>query len=284
MQKTEVLNYYKTHGRMSKPSNSGYIMDIDSNNPNEIKVIVQNNMLHIHWLWAYKELIIPEKRKDEVNLRTMEEKLLKLKELMSSNQSRLIGNCRDFSLFCCSILRDKEIPARVRCGFSTYLTPGKNEDHWITEYYSYNDKRWILMDSQIDEMQKERLKITINPEDLPKGAFSFGGEAWLLCRNNERDPQTFGILEWWGMDYVLSNFLLDIASLMKNPMLPWDMWDGLKSYRYDQLDNNQLTILDRLAMLSLEPDNNFNEISEIYNRHLKVPDDLSRVRSCFDSN
>lgn len=279
----KTIDYYKTHGRLSDPKTKASLLNNAPKTPHEIRDYVQENMLHVHWLWAYEDVNIPEHRKSEVNLRTMADKLAKLEEIKHTKQAKLIGNCRDFSLFCCALLREAGIPARARCGFCTYFTAGKHEDHWIVEYFDSESERWVSLDSQIDSLQHEKLQITFDPLDVPAGAFIFGGRAWLQCRNKEKDPNTFGILEWWGMDYVLSNFLLDIASLMKHPMLPWDVWDGLKNCSYHSLTAEQLAILDRLAMLSLDPDKNFEELSEVYNRHVKVPDDLSKVRSCIDS-
>lgn len=46
------------------------------------------------------------------------------------------------------ILKAKGIPARVRSGFSEYISSnGIYWDHWITEYYSNEKKRWILVDA-----------------------------------------------------------------------------------------------------------------------------------------
>src|SRR6266540_3801948 len=40
---------------------------------------------------------------------------------------RVVIDCRHFALLLCSVLRQRGIPARTRCGFATYL----EETHWI---------------------------------------------------------------------------------------------------------------------------------------------------------
>ena len=65
-----------------------------------------------------------------------------------SPEKRASGGCRDDSLMLCSILRQRSIPARVRCGFATYFGVGPFEDHWICECWSAEARRWIRVDAQ----------------------------------------------------------------------------------------------------------------------------------------
>ena len=50
-------------------------------------------------------------------------------------RSRTFGTCRDYALLLCSMLRSRSIPARVRCGFATYIADDIYHDHWICEYW-----------------------------------------------------------------------------------------------------------------------------------------------------
>jgi Transglutaminase-like superfamily len=61
--------------------------------------------------------------------------------------SRLLGSCRDFALLVCGVLRHHGVPARVRCGFATYLGPNRYEDHWICEHWMQRQHRWSIVDS-----------------------------------------------------------------------------------------------------------------------------------------
>lgn len=54
---------------------------------------------------------------------------------------RLIVDCRSFALLLCAVLRQRGIPARVRCGFARYLEPSHLQDHWVCEHW--NGERWI---------------------------------------------------------------------------------------------------------------------------------------------
>jgi hypothetical protein len=214
-----VSGYYTAPGRMSDPGAYDCLYEHMPHQPKKLRLVVQNCLVHIFWLWAY-ELELPEERKQEVSLRSMSEKLKRLTELGYKNLNEkyapgkhLVGNCRDYSLFLCSLLRFKGIPARERCGFARYFTPGKYEDHWICEYWDKKKNRWIMMDAQLDKIQKQRLGIKFDPCAVPADSFLSAGKAWKLCRAHKADAHLFGIQQWWGIDYVKSNLLLDIAAL-----------------------------------------------------------------------
>jgi hypothetical protein len=280
-----TLAYYKTQGKMSDPGSFISMLENIPDDPKKLRLVVQNCLIHIYMLWAY-ELELPEERKQEVCLRSMGEKLKRLTELGYQSVSEkhaldkhLVGNCRDFSVFLCSLLRSKGIPARERCGFARYFTPGKYEDHWICDYWDNKEERWIMMDAQLDDIQKEKLNISFDPSCVPADSFLYGGKAWQLCREKKVDPNLFGIQQWWGIDYVKSNFLLDVASLRKMPMLPWDTWNGLKSKATKDLTESELCFLDELAVLALNPDENFTKINDNYNQDdsIRVPEDMNKV-------
>ena len=97
----------------------------------------------------------------------------------------------------CSILREQGIPARTRCGFATYFQGGWFEDHWICEYWNYQEKRWMRVDSQIDDIKLVSLSIDrnkINFFDLPKGVFFPAGVLWKLYRDGFVEGKVEGFL------------------------------------------------------------------------------------------
>jgi len=102
-------------------------------------------------------------RRDEVQLRSIAQKLKRISELdprplaeVRSPDKRLVGNCRDFSVMLTAILRHQGIPARARCGFARYFIPNHYEDHWVCEYWNAARKRWVLVDAQLDELQCDK--------------------------------------------------------------------------------------------------------------------------------
>lgn len=144
------------------------------------------------WGESYGTTFSEERKREETNLRFLWKQLQKIQQLdphpLSHSrppQKRLIGNCRDYSTFLNAILRYQGVPARARCGFATYFQPDHYEDHWVCEYWHDQQERWVMVDAQLDPLQREKLGIAFDTFDLPQGQFLFGGEAWQLYREGK---------------------------------------------------------------------------------------------------
>ncbi len=112
--------------------------------------------------------------------------------------------------------------------------PDHFEDHWVTEYWNQEQSRWIFVDAQLDDLQREVLKINFDTLDVPRDQFIVGGKAWQMCRSGEQDPDKFGIFDMHGLGFVRGNLVRDVASLNKMELLPWDCWGVILA---EQLDN-----------------------------------------------
>jgi hypothetical protein len=173
---------------------------------------------------------------------------------------RQVGVCRHFTLLHIAMLRRQEIAARARCGFGGYFEKGKFLDHWVTEYWNTGEGRWVLVDAQMDERQRELFRLDFDPLDVPRDKFLVAGEAWARCRSGDADPQAFGIFDLHGLWFIAGNVVRDLAALNNREMLPWDVW-GPMTQSDDQLD---LKLLDRLAALTRDPDAHFEELQAAY--------------------
>jgi hypothetical protein len=159
-------------------------------------------------------------------------------------------------------------------GFGAYLTPGRFEDHWVCEYWHAAQARWILVDAQIDELQRETLQPDFDLCDVLRDCFVIAGEAWAQCRAGQADPTMFGLtpLGESGPWFIAGNLLRDVAALNNVEMLPWDAWGAMP--RPDQLlQQDQLSLFDRLAALTRAPDAAFAELRALYEGgdRLRVP-------------
>ena len=194
--------------------------------------VVQGVLIHrdiAPWLYG---LTLTEAQRDDGHLRPMAQMLSRIHALDARPLTdardvahRLPSVCRHFSLMLCSILRHQGVPARPRCGFGAYFTPGKFEDHWVCEYWNAAEKRWILVDAQLDAIQRKALNINFDPTDTPRNKFIIAGDAWQMCRSGGADPAAFGLTHahLQGLWFVAGNVLRDLASLNKMEMLPWDV-------------------------------------------------------------
>jgi hypothetical protein len=160
------------------------------------------------------------------------------------------------------MLRHQGVSARARCGFGAYFLPNHFEDHWVVEYWNQEQDRWILVDSQLDELQRDVLKIPFDALDVPRDQFIVGGKAWQMCRNGEHDPDTFGIFDMKGLGFVRGNLVRDVASLNRMELLPWDCWGVILA---DSLSNpDDLTALDEMAALTAGDVPNFEIVRARY--------------------
>lgn len=265
--------YYKSYGPMTAPGANAAEFNALPRDIGELCQVVQGVLIHRDLApWLY-DVTLSEQQRDEAHIRPIAQMLARIRALDAQPftiarepANRLPGVCRHFSLMLCAMLREKGIPARARCGFAAYLTPGKFEDHWVCEYWNARDARWILVDAQLDAIQRKAFKIDFDPLDVPRDRFIIAGDAWQMCRAGRRDPNRFGLshtpglLGWW---FIAGNVLRDLASLNRIEMLPWDVW-GLMTMSDAELDEDKRTVLDRVAALSLAGDDAFSELRAIY--------------------
>ena len=243
-----------------------------------LRDVVQGLMVHVFWAGQYGLTLSPE-RQAEVQLRWVARQLARIVELdprplpeARPVERKLVGNCRDHSTLLASLLRHQGVPARARCGFGVYFEQGKYIDHWVCEYWNEPQKRWILVDAQLDDLQRKALGIAFDPLDVPRDAFIVGGDAWQMCRAGRADPDAFGIFDMKGLWFVRGDFVRDVASLNKVETLPWDGW-GLADVRDQDLTSDDYALLDRLAELTTGEVPAYDIVRSLYENddRLRVP-------------
>lgn len=263
------LSFFTEPGVMTDPGRYAELLDTLPRDIPSLCSAVQGLMIHVFWAERYG-VTLPAERKAEVQLRSVREKLERILRLdpapltvKRQPERRLVGNCRDFSLMLTAILRRQGVPARARCGFGRYFIPGHYEDHWACEYWNAAENRWVLVDAQLDELQRGVLGIQFDPADVPRGRFVTGGKAWRLCRSGEADPDTFGIFEMKGLWFVRGDFVRDVASINGMELLPWDSW-GLADLPDDRLTADDISLLDRTAVLAEDDVPDFASLRRLY--------------------
>ncbi len=257
-------DYYISQSTMSNPGKYSYLYaDI----PNDIEVITKiSHGLFIHPSAAEKiyTCVIPENNISHINEHFMENILDIIHQQNNAPlsderkpENRFVGLCRNFALFCVSVLRYHHIPARVRCGFAAYWHPGFNDDHWITEFWNRRKHRWVMIDSEIGN--EERLFYSLQHMDnlnLTDKNFIPAGKAWQLCREGKADPDTFGttipgINGWW---FIRANIVRDLNALNKVELQPWDYTEfaDKKFNNLSELDNVEISLFDQLADMTTD--------------------------------
>jgi Transglutaminase-like superfamily len=175
-------------------------------------------------------------------------------------ERRLGARCHAYSRLTVAFLRAAGVPARARCGFGTYFRPGWFEDHWVAEYWDGAEARWQIVDAQLDTTWQKMLDFKGDPFEITSAEFLTAGSAWQAWRHGELDASRCGLssVDEHGPHWIAGNLRLDLASLNKVEMLPWDLWGA----RWDS--DPQLQLLDVVAELTVDSDTRLHELINCY--------------------
>lgn len=268
------LEFYKQQGPrtiVKKGVFDDFPDDID-----KITRIIRGLLIHPSTIKPLRNLDLPKSRiQKERGFKTVQQILDRANKLDPSPliiprepKKRVVAICKHFSMLLCSILREKGIPARTRCGFATYFQGGWFEDHWICEYWNKKQKRWVRVDSQIDDLQAVAYHIDreeIDFLDLPKGVFFPAGVLWKLYREGFIDGRLAGFSDVNGASggwYVRGNMLRDFFALNEIEYL-YSEEDDLMSSNYKP-NRRDLKLLDEIARLTVNADENFEKVRRLY--------------------
>lgn len=273
-----VLDFYTGPAVMTSAGGYASLFDGLPRDVAALAHVVQGLLLHEHAAPLYG-IALADERRSQSHIRLVERMLDRLLALDSRPlsaarpvEARVVGVCRHFTVLLVAMLRIKGVPARARCGFGTYFKPGHFYDHWVCEYWNAAEARWVLVDAQIDEVQRAELKVDFDTLDVPHDRFVIASEAWAQCRAGEADPAKFGIFDIRGLWFIAGNLLRDAAALNNMEMLPWDVWGAMPGP--DQpLQHDGLALFDRLAALTRAPDAVFAKLRALYegDNRLRVP-------------
>lgn len=249
------------HSRMFDPAKyAARVAELPSS-AGALKRVVQGLLIHSDWLGAYglngHELGAHSRTTLPVGGRLAKifEADARALHVPRLPQQRSPGTCRDFALMITSFLRSKGVPARLRCGFASYLGDGW-EDHWVCEFWHDATQAWRLSDAQLDEVMRARLGIEFDPANVPRSSFLTAGEAWLDCRAGRSDPERFGHGEVKGAWFLRLNVIRDHFALNGREISAWDDWRAAPQPKRVGSDD-QTDLVDRLAA---KPEDELTEV------------------------
>lgn len=180
--------------------------------------------------------------------------------------AKLILTCRFTSILMACLLKTKGIPARVRSGFAPYFQveglPGStSDDHWINQYWSEKDKKWITID--VDGSIEGYLKF--DPYNIPMGVFDYSADAWLDVRN-KRVPEEhfFNAGGYGGLVAIAWELFYDFHCLMNSEIVYYHHPEIATMKNFKKINGKQLEEIDHLAKLMQKPDDNFEELRRLW--------------------
>jgi Transglutaminase-like superfamily len=244
-----------------------------------LATVAQGLLIHEHMAEGYG-VKLPDGERASVHIRPAEKILEQIVarggralDVSRKPERRLPGNCRQFTVLVTAMLRCQGTPARARCGFGNYFGTGGNEDHWVCEYWHSQQRRWILADAQLDEVQRGWFPLDFDVADVPRDRFLVAGDAWAQYRSGTADPAKFGLSlrneggDWW----IAGNLMRDAAALLNVELLPWDTWGAMPTPD-EPIGEDLAALFDRLAALTREPDESGAELRLLCaDERLRVP-------------
>lgn len=274
-----TLPFYTRPAAMTSVGRYASLLDPLPRDVAGLAAVAQGLVIHEHNAHAYG-VTLSDADRGSVHVRPVERLLERIvarddRPLTTARdpEARVAGNCRHFTVLMVAMLRAQGTPARARCGFGSYFGTGTFEDHWVCEYWHAGDQRWVLVDAQIDDRQRDMFPIDFDTTDVPRDRFLIAGAAWAQCRAGTADPGKFGMSfmneagYWW----IAGNLTRDAAALANLELLPWDVWGAMPAPD-EPIDDDRRAFFDHLAALTQTPDAAFAELQQ-----LSQDDDRLRV-------
>ena len=284
-------------GRMTSPGKFEALLRAIPRELPELVRAIQGLQIHEYMLGCYG-VTVPEERKRESHVRRLDHMLSVLHardarplDVARPPAERNIGVCRHFTVLLVAALRAHGYAARARVGFGSYLNPPRFEDHWVGEYWSERESRWVLVDAQLDAVQRSAMKVDFDPLDVPRDRFVVAHDAWTRCRRGDVDAARFGFSPAGliGLWFIGASLIRDAAALHGYELLPWDVW-GAMTKPNAALTPAELAFYDRLARLTAAPDEHARELralfdegdglkpgSTVWNDRLQLSEEIDRM-------
>ena len=180
---------------------------------------------------------------------------------------RVTVSCRATSVLFSAVLKAKGIPCRSRAGFVDFGNVGASYiEHWVNEYWLESENRWVLVDS--DNYYEFEERFGYSQFDLPAHKFITASDAWLGLRNDTFSKQLI-VGAPTVLEGVCNYLFMDFHALMNNELF-YTFQPEYLSGRFNDLSEKELAEIDTLAELLQSPDQNFDELLNMYETNEKI--------------
>jgi len=270
-----ILDHHRNFSSFTEPGEFAYLYNDLPTSFDKLCTLIKKQLVHPFDVGKFGNEIPKDRKFEDHDFPTVS---LMLGELLKRNENglkaerkpeqRLVVACVHHSMLLASILRHHGIPVRIRAGFAKYI--GERKDvkvtHVICEIWDQEHRRWILVDP-------DRQKVNFS-----RSEFEFSYETWNHLRNNTLGSSRY--VSRYGnvvratihlLIHDLSYLIGDEVSYWNDPLIVSKITEGISD-----LSENELKVLDDLAVYLKEPDDYLKNLKKIVieNEFLQIKDDL----------
>lgn len=286
-------DYYCQHSKLTDP---GKLRSFYDGIPDTVEDIVKSvQEVSLYMVDAYiLKLNISKERMQALScssVREIIELLIHLKNqplcIPREFDHKIIANCRNMALLLCSIMREKNIPSRLRIGFSNYMMPFFYHDKVIVEYWNSESNKWQIIDIILNELNIKSRGLKFGPTNVPDGKYIYSFQAWKSCKNNPKTASKFGagvdgVIDFRSGKWYARNIILrDFAMINKEEHNFTKTWGIMKSYVNDDIslnnDSDQLSSIDTLTNCLEELNHNSNDFQACKSNPMIYPLNVTDV-------
>ena len=269
------LERFKKFSCYTNPGEFRHLYNGLPSSPEGISAVIHAQLIHPVAAHILSIELTEEQKEDERNCPNMVKILAKLQErapiglsLDRRPEHRVVNNCRGHALFMASVLKSQGVPARLRCGFASYLPFAFSCDHTVLE--AWMDGGWRLMDADATNEFVRSRGYDFDVFDMPYEIFDFGWKAWRRVRGGFDPIEKYGVPGGaHGWPFLHTALIRDMLALFGQEVPVW------KCPPFKDLHEEDVhPTLDRIADLMAAPDENLRELEKYY-----YMSDMSKVQA-----
>jgi hypothetical protein len=261
-----LLDFYR---RFSVDTDPGEHAELYRDLPESLEGLcrlIKCQLIHPFQAQPYSRVLSPDRRYDYRKYPTVKAMLAGLVKYDPNGlvperkpQHRLVLSCRFHAILLASILKHRGIPTRCRYGFARYI--GTDKDlrvaHVICEVWNQEQQRWMRVDPVLGMV------------DFPADRFEYASQAWQRLQEGKVDPAKYGVAGSTGNYHILDMLCHDVAAVLGEELLYEERPPIAQDERIDatKIERSKLDVLDELAVLLKDPDQNLSELCALVSKH-----------------
>jgi len=279
----DILNKYRTQTSFSDPGDLAYLLVELPTSEEEICTLIKKQLIHPMEAADMPEIFPKDKRPEDGLYPTVSDML---QELIKRNrkgltmdrlpQNRLLVACYHHGLLLASILRHQGKSVRLRAGFARYYEEQLKIrfSHVVCEVWNVEKKRWDILDPDR------------NIHNVSREKFEFPSEVWSnYIEGNLPKTNYIGSIGQ-GENVYVHSLLLDMAFVICNERSYWHTPNFIfkKDFDINDLDEEKILVLNRIAELMDDPENNFILLEKLYNENSFIQSHERAIDEYYERN